>query len=84
MLEKKLQRAHAARALFTELAGCRNEYCVSALEELAKYYEHDEANHALALEFTKQALVCTESDALHRRRERLERRLAKPRSRRLL
>lgn len=83
MLEKKLQRPHAALQVFTELAGCRNEYRVNALEELAKYHEHEGANHSLALEFTKQALGYTESESLVRRRERLERRLAKPPRRRL-
>ncbi|MBV8553662.1 MAG: ribonuclease H-like domain-containing protein [Acidobacteriaceae bacterium] len=84
MLEKKLQRPHAALSIFTELAGCRNEYRVNALEELAKYYEHEENNYGIALEFTKQALAYAPSVALEHRRERLERRLAKPRTRRLL
>jgi hypothetical protein len=84
LLEKKLQRPDAALRVLTELAGCRNEFRVNALEELAKYYEHEESNYAIALEFTKQALGYAESDSLVRRRNRLERRLAKPRPRRLL
>jgi len=83
-LEKKLARPHAALALFTELAGCRNEYRVCALEELAKYYEHEESNYSAALEFTKQALAFEESTTLSHRRARLERRLMKPRAGRLL
>ena len=82
--EKKLGRLCAALEGFTELAGCRNEYRVSALEELAKYYEHEERNLALALDFTAQALHFGESDALRHRRQRLEKRLAKPRPRRLV
>ena len=55
MLEKKLGRPQAALALYTELAGCRNDYRVDALEELAKFYEHEETNYAMALEFTRRA-----------------------------
>ena len=82
LLEKKMRRPHAALAVFTELAGCSNEHRVSALEELAKYYEHEDGNHTLALEFTNQALGYAESESLQRRRQRLEGRLAKRRSRR--
>lgn len=84
LLEKKLERPHAALQVFTELAGCRNEFRVNALQELAKYYEHEERNYAVALEFTKQALIHEPSAALEHRMARLERRLAKPRPRRLL
>jgi len=84
LLEKKLQRPHAALGMFTELAGCRNEFRTCALEELAKYYEHEERNFAVALEFTIQALHFGESAALRHRKERLEKRLAKPRARRLV
>jgi uncharacterized protein len=84
LIEKKLARPHAALSVFTELAGCHNPHRITALEELAKYYEHEERNYVLALEFTNQALRFEPSEALHRRRERLERRAAKPRPRRLL
>jgi uncharacterized protein len=84
LLEKKLCRPHAALARFTELAGCRNEHRVPALEELAKYYEHEECNYALALEFTLEALKFEAAPELDRRRARLERRLAHPRPRRLI
>jgi uncharacterized protein len=84
LLEKRLQRPHAALRGFTELAGCRNEYRAVALEELAKYYEHEENNYGLALEFTNQALTYSGSAALSHRKARLERRLQRPRSRRLL
>ena len=82
LLEKKLRRPHAALQTLTELAGCRNEYRVLALEELAKHYEHCEHNSAVALEFTNQALAYGESDTLAHRKQRLEKRLSKPRSRR--
>ncbi|HMF75570.1 MAG TPA: ribonuclease H-like domain-containing protein [Bryobacteraceae bacterium] len=82
-LEKKLGNPNAALRVYTELAGCRNEFRCSALEELAKYYEHEERNYILALEFTRQALGHEPSAALTHRRQRLERRLAKPRPRKL-
>ncbi len=64
LLEKKLERPHAALQVLTELAGCRNDYRVCALEELAKYYEHEERNYGIALEFTKQAIAYEPSSAL--------------------
>ena len=84
LTEKKLGRPHAALALLTELAGCRNDHRVLALEEIAKYYEHEERNYVLALEFTKQALAYEASPACEHRKARLERRLSVPRNRRLL
>jgi len=51
---------------------------------LAKYYEHEERNYGIALEFTRQALSYETSARLQRRLERLERRVARPRARRLL
>jgi uncharacterized protein len=84
LLEKKLKRPHAALEIFTELAACRNEYRARALEELAKHYEHEENNCCLALEFTNQALRYENSAALQRRQARLDKRLSKPKPRRLL
>jgi uncharacterized protein YprB with RNaseH-like and TPR domain len=84
VLEKKLGRVHAAVQVFTELAACHNPHRCTALEELAKFYEHEEKNFALALEFTNQALSYEMSDALARRKTRLEKRLARPKPRRLL
>ena len=84
LIEKKLGRQHAALQALTELAACRNDHRVPALEELAKYYEHEEKNYALALEFTCQALGLSRSAALDHRRLRLERRVARPRNRSLL
>jgi uncharacterized protein YprB with RNaseH-like and TPR domain len=83
LIEKKRGRPAAALAGFTELATCRNEYRVCALEEIAKHYEHEERNYAMALEFTDQALAFQSSCALARRQVRLKRRLAKQQSRRL-
>ena len=84
-LEKKLERRFEAVRLFIELANCRNEFRVPALEELAKFYEHEERNYALALDFTEQALTFERSARLSHRKQRLESRLArKPRTRRLL
>lgn len=78
LIEKKRRRPAAALAGFTELATCRNDYRICALEELAKHYEHEHRNYALALEFTNQALAYQPSAALEHRRARLEKRLAKP------
>jgi uncharacterized protein len=77
LLEKKLQRRHAALPVFTEIAGCRNEYRVRALEELAKHYEHEDKNYGLALEFTNEALEYAPCSALSHRKMRLERRIGK-------
>ena len=85
MIEKKTRGMTAALHSFTELVGCRNEFRVPALIELAKYYEHDQRNPALALQWTEEALRCQPSDALRVRKARLEKRLSKgPRARRLI
>ena len=83
-LEKKLGRECAALPLLSDLAGCRNPFRTAALEELAKYYEHRERNYAMALEMTRAALGIEASQALQRRAARLEKRVAQPKSGRLL
>lgn len=83
LLEKKLERGERALAVFTELAASRNPYRASALVELAKHYEHRERNYAMALEMTRGALDLEDSAEVRRREERLKRRLAAPRTRRL-
>jgi tetratricopeptide (TPR) repeat protein len=83
-LEKKLGRHGAAIPVFTELAASRNPMRCAALEALAKHYEHRERNYAMALEMTRSALEVEESPALLHRVARLEKRLARPKSRRLL
>ena len=77
LLEKRLKNHGAALQVFTELAECRNEYRIHALEELAKHYEHEERNYAVALEFTNRALKYSDLPGLRRRQERLARRLKK-------
>jgi len=84
LLEKKLVRPAAALKIYTELAGCRNDHRVDALEELSKYYEHEEKNYGVALEFARQALDFEKRESLLKRVDRLNRRLAKPRTRRLI
>jgi uncharacterized protein YprB with RNaseH-like and TPR domain len=84
LLEKRQGDRPAAVAKFTELATARNPYRVAALEELAKHYEHHERNYPMALELTSKALALEESKELLRRATRLKRRIATPRSRRLL
>ena len=83
-MEKKLGREDAALPVLVELSGCRNAFRTAALEELAKYYEHRERNYAVALEMTRTALEHAPSEALNRRAARLEKRVAEPKSRRLL
>jgi hypothetical protein len=83
-IEKKLERPQAALHSLKELAGCRNEFRINALEELAKYYEHKEPNPIVALEFTMQALTFGSNEMLIRRRDRLQRKLAKAKTARLL
>ena len=76
-LEKKLERPGEALPLWKELANCRNEFQVCALEELAKYYERQEVNYGLALEFTREGLRLENSDGLVRRRDRLEKKVGR-------
>lgn len=83
-LEKKLGREHAALPVLTDLAAARNPWRGAAFAELAKYYEHRERNYAMALEMTLNALEIEPSDALRGRAARLEKRLAKPKSGKLL
>jgi uncharacterized protein YprB with RNaseH-like and TPR domain len=75
-VERRLGREDAALAPLTELAQCANPHQAAALEELAKFYEHRERNYALALEWTIAALAVEDSPGLHKRKARLERRLA--------
>jgi len=83
-LEKKVGREHVALPIFTELTASRNPWRAQAFAELAKYYEHRERNYALALEMTLSALGIEESEALRNRVARLEKRLSKPKSGKLL
>ncbi len=83
-IEKKLDRPEPALQIFTELAGCPNPHRVDALSALAKHFEHQERNFGIALEFTEQALACKPSDDLRRRASRLQAKLSKSKSRRLL
>jgi hypothetical protein len=83
-LEKKLGREHAALPVLTDLAASKNPWRAAALVELAKYYERRERNYALALEMTRSALDLEPSAALQRRAARLEKRVAGPRTPRLL
>jgi uncharacterized protein YprB with RNaseH-like and TPR domain len=82
-IERRLGRHDASLAVVSELAGSRNPYRVRALEELAKYYEHREKNHAMALEMTLQALAYEDRPEIRRREQRLKARLDRPKPRRL-
>jgi len=75
-LEKKLERYGAALAIYTDLAAAKNPYRVSALEELAKYYERRERNYSMALEMTRAALGHEDTEPMRRREQRLKTRLA--------
>jgi uncharacterized protein YprB with RNaseH-like and TPR domain len=83
-LEKKCGREDAALAVLTELAGARNQFRTAALEELAKYYEHREKNYTMALEMTRTALGFEDTPGLRKREDRLEKRSANGRARRLI
>jgi uncharacterized protein len=83
-LEKKLGREHAALPVLTDLAAVRNPWRAAAFIELAKYYERRERNYVLALEMTRSALELEPSEALDRRVLRLEKRVATPKTSRLL
>ena len=82
-MEKRLGRADAALAVFTDLAASRNAYRPRALAELAKHYEHGERNYAMALEMTRSALALEDTPELRKRERRLEERVARPQARRL-
>jgi hypothetical protein len=75
-IEKRLGREAAALEIFNDLAASPNPYRGHAFQELAKYYEHRERNHAMALEMTRHARDLEDSPALERREDRLRRRLS--------
>src|SRR5271165_6212670 len=83
-LEKKLGRHHAAIPVLTDLAASHNPWRAAAFVELAKYYERRERNYALALEMTRSAIELEPSEALQRRAARLEKRVAVPKTSRLI
>ena len=75
VLEKKQGREPASIDIFRDLSGCRNPFRLSALEELAKFYEHRERNYDMALEMTRSARSLEDCERLRIRESRLERRL---------
>jgi uncharacterized protein len=84
VVEKRIGRTDAALAGFTDLAGSRNPYRVRALEEVAKYYEHNERNYVMALEVTRSALDIADTPELRHRERRLGKRVTRPRIGRLI
>lgn len=76
LAEKKLGRLDRAVAIWCDLAAVKNDFRCSALEQLAKYYEHHERNYCLALEMTAAALAIEPLAALEHRKQRLERKAA--------
>lgn len=82
-MEKRLGKADAALAVFSDLAASRSAYRPRAFAELAKHYEHGERNYAMALEMTRSALALEDTPELRRRERRLAERVARPRARRL-
>jgi uncharacterized protein len=83
-LEKKIGRVLAALPVLVDLAASRNPWQCAALEELAKYYEHQEKNYGMALEMTRNALALAASEQLKRRLARLEKRVSLPKTGRLI
>lgn len=83
-LEKRQGRPDAAIAVLADLASGCNPFRVPALEALAKHYEHRERNYTMALEMIRQARSSADSPELEKRQARLERRLSRPQSGKLL
>lgn len=83
-LERKLEKPDSALALYAELAGADNPFRPAACEELAKHYEHKERNPAMAMEFVLIAMEVEVNPGLVKRKARLEAKMHKPRSLRLL
>ncbi len=83
-MERKLGRADAAVARWSELSTIRNPYQAQALEKLAIHYERHEKNAALALEMALAAFALDPSPQLEKRIRRLKEKTATPRSARLL
>ena len=83
-LEKKAGRADEAKRALEDLANSPNPWRVPAFEELARHYERRERDFATALEATLRAIALEPSEALVRRRARLEKRLAQTQTQRLL
>ena len=83
-LEKKSGRVEAAVQALTDVTASPNSWRAQALEELARHHERREKNYRAALDATLRALAVAPTDALQRRRARLEKRLAQDESQRLL
>jgi len=74
-VERKLGQDTAALHVWRDLAGSKNPFQARAYEELAKHYEHQEKDHARALEMTLGALALDDTAVLRKREERLRKRL---------
>ena len=83
-VERKLGRHDAALTGWTELSTIANPHQEQALERLAMHYERRGKNAALALDFTLAALAIAPTPELEKRRARLDARLSRPSSGRLL
>jgi tetratricopeptide (TPR) repeat protein len=83
-LERQLNRTTEALILWTDLSQSKNPYRAEAYVELAKHYEHKEKNLFMALECTIAAAQLKPTAELAHRRERLEAKIEKPKTRRLL
>jgi uncharacterized protein YprB with RNaseH-like and TPR domain len=82
-MEKRAGRAEAALGVVADLAGSRNPYRAKALEEMAKHYERQEKNYAMAMEMTSAALALGETPQLRKREERLRKKMEGSKTRRL-
>ncbi len=83
-MERKLGRADAAVARWSELSTIRNPHQAEALAKLAVHYERREKNAALALEMALAAFALEPSPQLEKRIRRRREKAAAPRSARLL
>jgi uncharacterized protein YprB with RNaseH-like and TPR domain len=76
-IEKRQERWPEAEAAFRELSTIANPHQLAALEELAKHAEHTTKDFARALDWAGQAALIADTEAWRKRRDRLERRLAR-------
>jgi uncharacterized protein len=83
-LERRRDQVVEALTIWSDLSSSRNPYRAEAYEELAKYYEHREKNLFMALECTLAAVQIENTAEREHRRQRLERKIATSKTRRLL
>ena len=79
LVEKRQGRHDVMLAICEDLSRVKNDHRVAALEELAKYYEHQAKDYARALAFAETAEGYDPAPEITHRAERLRKRLRKQR-----